>query len=132
MCDGILCAETHYTCGECFEAYVMSESGKSLGELKKREGRILCPFNTDAMKGADRCNATCFADKDIAKNVSNDAFAAYLRALEKMREEAMARPRAIPPSSNNARRLSLSFFTPVASSLSSSDPRRTNPSSPSP
>ncbi|EEH55031.1 uncharacterized protein MICPUCDRAFT_68871 [Micromonas pusilla CCMP1545] len=90
VCDGILCAETHYTCGECFEAYVMSESGKSLGELKKREGRILCPFNTDAMKGADRCNATCFADKDIAKNVSNDAFAAYLRAREKIREEAMA------------------------------------------
>ena len=130
VCDGILCAETHYTCGECFEAYVMSESGKSLGELKKREGRILCPFNTDAMKGADRCNATCFADKDIAKNVSNDAFAAYLRAREKIREEAMARPRAIPPSSKNARRLSLSFSRP--SSLSSSDPRRINPSAPSP
>ena len=84
------CAERHYTCGDCFEAYVKSEAGKPLGELKKREGRVVCPSNTDAMKGADRCNAPPFADKDIASNVSDEAFEAYLRAREKMKEETMA------------------------------------------
>ena len=91
MSDGICCGEAHYTCSECFEAYVQSEAGKSLGELKKREGREVCPANTDAKKGADRCHAPHFADKDIASNVSHEAFEAYLRARDKMREEQMVR-----------------------------------------
>ena len=90
VAQGVCCAERHYTCGDCFEAYVKSEAGKPLGELKKREGRVVCPSNTDAMKGADRCNAPPFADKDIASNVSDEAFEAYLRAREKMKEETMA------------------------------------------
>ena len=90
VAQGVCCAERHYTCGDCFEAYVRSEAGKPLGELKKRDGRVVCPSNTDAMKGADRCHAPPFADKDIASNVSDEAFEAYLRAREKLKEETMA------------------------------------------
>eukprot|EP00227_Mantoniella_beaufortii_P011902 CAMPEP_0197585290 /NCGR_PEP_ID=MMETSP1326-20131121/7628_1 /TAXON_ID=1155430 /ORGANISM="Genus nov. species nov., Strain RCC2288" /LENGTH=297 /DNA_ID=CAMNT_0043149767 /DNA_START=318 /DNA_END=1208 /DNA_ORIENTATION=- len=86
---GICCGSGHLTCADCFEAYVKSEAGKSLGELKKREGRVCCPANTDAMKGPDRCTAPHFADKDIASNVSHEAFEAYLRARDKMKEEVM-------------------------------------------
>ena len=90
VAQGVCCAERHYTCGDCFEAYVRSEAGKPLGELKKRDGRVVCPSNTDAMKGVDRCHAPPFADKDIASNVSDEAFEAYLRAREKLKEETMA------------------------------------------
>ena len=89
--EGICCPSAHYTCAECFEAYVRSESGKSLGELKKRDGRVVCPANTDAMKGDDRCHAPPFSDKDIASKVSDEAFTMYLNARDKMREEQMVR-----------------------------------------
>ena len=94
MNEGICCSQAHYTCSECFEAYVQSESGKSLGELKKREGRVVCPANTDAMKGDARCHAPHFADKDIASAVSHDTFEAYLNAKAKMREEQLVRMNA--------------------------------------
>eukprot|EP00740_Mantoniella_antarctica_P004743 CAMPEP_0181356476 /NCGR_PEP_ID=MMETSP1106-20121128/4444_1 /TAXON_ID=81844 /ORGANISM="Mantoniella antarctica, Strain SL-175" /LENGTH=327 /DNA_ID=CAMNT_0023469267 /DNA_START=155 /DNA_END=1135 /DNA_ORIENTATION=+ len=88
--EGICCSQAHFTCSSCFEAYVQSEAGKSNGEQKKRDGRVVCPANTDAMKGADRCRAPHFADKDIASNVSHEAFGMYIRAREKLREEEMA------------------------------------------
>ena len=91
MAEGIACAEAHYTCGECFEAYVKSEIEKPVGEVRKRdpEGRCLCPRNT-ASAGADRCVARPFADKDVAARLTHDTFERYLRSRAAIRETAVA------------------------------------------
>ena len=84
FCDGPVAQGVFYrrrvqhTCGDCFEAYVRSEAGKPLGELRKRRPGVCDPSNTDAMKVVlTVATRLPFADKDIASNVSDEAFEAY-------------------------------------------------------
>lgn len=78
---GVACDNDHFLCGECFCAYVSSESdteGKPQSIIE-RGGRIMCVLRSSF---ADSCDSKAFPNKLIAMAVPDDLYETYLKARD--------------------------------------------------
>lgn len=69
-------------CDGCLEGHAAAETSLELRVRREREGRVCCPH------AALGCDAPCFTDHELARVLSEAAFARYLTARVEMLELA--------------------------------------------
>jgi hypothetical protein len=89
LANGVECAcrgGQHFVCDDCFDALVTSAANDDLGEIRKREGRLLCP----GCKALNPVVRTFYADSVVAKHATSAAFERYNNARMRMVQQRMA------------------------------------------
>jgi hypothetical protein len=76
--------ESHFVCDGCLEGHAAAETSLELRVRRERQGRVRCPH---ASLG---CDAPCFADGELARVLSEAAFARYVTARVELLELAAA------------------------------------------
>ncbi|CAE8640238.1 unnamed protein product [Polarella glacialis] len=83
--DGECCgAAGHFVCRPCLGKHVAADATRDPLARKAREGRVGCPL-------APRECSSLFSDGDVARTLSREAFAAYMRQREQLVESRLAR-----------------------------------------
>ena len=83
---GLECSlSMHFTCNSCLTQHVHFASVDDLRERSRREGRIRCPLAPHGC-GAD----AFFSDSELARHLSEEAFAEYLGSRRELVERSLA------------------------------------------
>ena len=75
--------DRHFICSDCFQTIVQAQSEASLPDLRRRGGRIFCPYCPPKNRSSP------FAEQLIARICGEDVHAAYFDARQRLLENAI-------------------------------------------